>query len=295
MNKHSGFHSEINYHHLNDLLRGRAVSDGACPLCGPTRQQPFNRKRKVLRAWHLGDGAISFRCARCGASGVAFRDERSDRVMPPKHEVREGPSMEEIERIEKARWLYHQARPADDEGRAYFEGRGLDWLPEVARQMRFARVFFRGFDGEHPALIMPLYTFDQRHLNAVHKIALDLRDGANKRIKRTGGVQRGAAMMLGRPGGVLAVCEGLETGVGAIMGGVNEGAAVWCLGGTSGLQTLTPQPNVERLIVMADNDISKAGQQAAWACASLWSEDADVKVVKPRRAGTDFADTYRRA
>lgn len=44
--------------------------DLPCPKCGPQRQSPANRVRKVLRVWALSDGRHSYVCARCGAQGV---------------------------------------------------------------------------------------------------------------------------------------------------------------------------------------------------------------------------------
>ena len=59
--------------HLRHSARscgGRFPSDVACPICGPSRQEPENRKRKVLRVW-LANGFATYNCARCGAHGYA--------------------------------------------------------------------------------------------------------------------------------------------------------------------------------------------------------------------------------
>ncbi len=45
------------------------VSDHPCPNCGPDCRSPLNRKRKTLRVWNDGNGFISWRCARCDATG----------------------------------------------------------------------------------------------------------------------------------------------------------------------------------------------------------------------------------
>jgi hypothetical protein len=45
--------------------------DVACPLCGPDRRDPRNRRRKVLRVWHPKPGLATYNCKRCGAHGRA--------------------------------------------------------------------------------------------------------------------------------------------------------------------------------------------------------------------------------
>ena len=48
---------------------------------------------------------------------------------------------------------------------------------------------------------------------------------------------------------------------------------------------------VERLIVLADNDLNRAGQNAAEACKRRWLEAGRrVALLMPDRPGTDFND-----
>jgi phage/plasmid primase-like uncharacterized protein len=93
--------------------------------------------------------------------------------------------------------------------------------------------------------------------------------------------------------GPLCIAEGLETAVGAIMGGINEGAPVWALSGTSFMAELGPIMGVNRLIIACDND--KPGRAAAYKCARLWKERAAVDIVWPDKKGADWADVCRRA
>jgi hypothetical protein len=55
------------------------IHDIACPLCGPDRNAPANRIRRVLRVWHVSPGLITYSCARCGETGHV-RDRRGSRV-----------------------------------------------------------------------------------------------------------------------------------------------------------------------------------------------------------------------
>ena len=62
----------LSYDDLTDLAGHRTITDVPCPLCGPGRRSPANRKRKVLRIWRTEHGFASYCCARCGASGYAL-------------------------------------------------------------------------------------------------------------------------------------------------------------------------------------------------------------------------------
>lgn len=55
---------------LDRLCGNKAVSDAACPACGPDCKTPVNQRRKVLRIWHDGE-FITYKCARCEAAGYA--------------------------------------------------------------------------------------------------------------------------------------------------------------------------------------------------------------------------------
>lgn len=62
----------LDYDMLADLCnRKLGMHDVACPLCGPSRRSPVNRKRQVLRIWHREPGFASYCCQRCGAQGYA--------------------------------------------------------------------------------------------------------------------------------------------------------------------------------------------------------------------------------
>jgi len=112
-------------------------------------------------------------------------------------------------------------------------------------------------------------------------------------VKRSAGEIWGSAMMLGRRGPRLAVCEGLETAIGILMN--DPEVPVWALSGASFLAGFGPIEDVAELLIYADNDANKAGQRAARACRDLWHEEGRmVTIVTPRRSGDDFADVYRR-
>ena len=61
----------LTYLELEPLLRGHFRIDVACPVCGPLRSTPAKQHAKKLRVWRLGEGALTYCCARCRAKGTA--------------------------------------------------------------------------------------------------------------------------------------------------------------------------------------------------------------------------------
>lgn len=76
--------AEIGFEVLDRLSAGKAISDAACPICGPDCKTESNKRRKVLRIW-CDDGFITYKCARCPASGWA--KPGSGYVTQPRREV----------------------------------------------------------------------------------------------------------------------------------------------------------------------------------------------------------------
>ncbi|WP_167484003.1 DUF7146 domain-containing protein [Mesorhizobium tamadayense] len=203
------------------------------------------------------------------------------------------------ERIEAARMAYARGKAARGTlAERYFVRRGLD-VPEVLwRQLRFDPAC-RMQEGIFPAVLMPLRDCLSFEIVGVHKIALEP-DAANARradgrkLKKSAGRVKGAAMMLGRPGENLAVCEGLETALGMRMSGLCQGWPIWALTGASFLAELQPVPGVERFLIGADNDPSGVGLKAARAAAMRWRDaGVPVEIGWPTTSGKDFADVYR--
>lgn len=101
---------------IRDFTAGAkgAHVDVPCPLCGPDRHSPINRRRKVLRAWIVSPEFITYVCARCDARGFA-RD--GDAQVDPdalERARREAEALEHqttAERLGKARWLWRRRRP----------------------------------------------------------------------------------------------------------------------------------------------------------------------------------------
>ncbi len=95
------------------------------------------------------------------------------------------------------------------------------------------------------------------------------------------------------PHGVLGLCEGIETGLSAML--ACPGLPVWAALSTTGLEQALLPPEVRRVVILADHDPSGAGARAAEAAAAkLRLEGREVSIALPPRAGDDFNDMLRR-
>ena len=106
---------------IENLTFGRfGTFDVACPLCGPERRKPINRRRKVLRVWRLEQGFMTYHCARCGARGHVRNDcsrpqidraEFEQRLAAARAEAAERQCLSAAERLAKALWLWKSRKP----------------------------------------------------------------------------------------------------------------------------------------------------------------------------------------
>jgi hypothetical protein len=136
----------INLPTIEDLAFGRfGTFDVPCPICGPERRKPINRRRKVLRVWRLEPGFATYHCARCGESGHV-RDNNSKpqinrveferRLAAARAEAAERERVSASERLEKALWLWNSRKP----------------ITEGVPPWKYLRVV-RGYTGEIPATL----------------------------------------------------------------------------------------------------------------------------------------------
>lgn len=108
--------SAIDLETIERLTGGRpGVYDVPCPLCGPARQKPLNRRKPVLRVWRFDAGFATFHCARCGERGHV-RSSSAVRLNPAvieraRWEAAERERVVVASRLTKARWLWSKRRP----------------------------------------------------------------------------------------------------------------------------------------------------------------------------------------
>ncbi|MEI4234782.1 DUF7146 domain-containing protein [Roseovarius sp. D22-M7] len=87
----------------------------------------------------------------------------------------------------------------------------------------------------------------------------------------------------------LALSEGIETGL-AVMTACPD-LPVWATLSTSGLEQIDLPPAAQRVLILADHDVSGAGLRAAEACARrLRAQGRDVAIARPPEEGQDFND-----
>jgi hypothetical protein len=105
---------------IDRLAPDTGVIDVACPICGPERRSPINRRRKVLRVWRLESSFATYHCARCGARGHVRDDyskpqidrtEFERRLAAARAEAVERERSSAAERLSKALWLWKGRKP----------------------------------------------------------------------------------------------------------------------------------------------------------------------------------------
>jgi hypothetical protein len=245
------------------------IFDVSCPLCGPLRQSPGNRVRRVLRVWYTAPGFIGFCCARCGEEGFA-----RDRAAPRTNAVTRTRVQTEIEQharaaaadqLKKAVWLWRSRQPL----------RGTI----AERYLRDARAYggplpptlgFLQARGEYPPAMIAAFgipdepephtlVLPDANVRGVHLTRL-ARDGSDRdrseKAKIMIGHSKGCPIVLSPPtdGLGLAIAEGIESSLSAFEA---TGLCTWAAGSSSRLLALADAiPNwVESVTILADDDV----------------------------------------
>jgi hypothetical protein len=263
---------------LLDQITGSrfGVFDIACPECGPERRSLANRVRKVMRVWRLESGFGTYHCARCGASGYT-RDPFAAAPPDPvkgaaaRKQVAERERLANIERRDKARWLWSQRRPiAGSPAEVYLrEVRGyhgplpttLGYLPALGQHLD-AMIAAYGLAGEWEAGTLAIA---DDAVCAVHltRLAPDgLAKAGTDADKITIASPSGLPIVLAPPNDLLglAITEGIEDAL-----SVHEatGLGAWAAGSASFMPALGPvvPDYVECVTIYAHRD--RAGHDGA--------------------------------
>jgi putative DNA primase/helicase len=145
-----------------------------------------------------------------------------------------------------------------------------------------------------PAMLAPVVNVTGEQIG-VHLTYLR-RDGGGKATlpkeyqRECRGVIHGGAIRLAEPNpdAELVVGEGVESTFSAmqLFGGVG-----WAAVYAGGLKTMELPPDVRRIIIAADNDVSGAGQRNALDAHDRWTaEGRSVRIKTPPDVGDDFND-----
>jgi putative DNA primase/helicase len=145
----------------------------------------------------------------------------------------------------------------------------------------------------HPAMIA-MVTDPSGKPVTIHKTHLTA-DGqkapvADPRMFMPGTIPPGSAVRLMPAGPKLAIAEGIETAM-AVM--KLFGLPCWAALDANKLERFEPPPNVEQLLIMADNDTNGTGQTAAEKLAKRLSIKCEIHV--PNQGETDWNDVWRSA
>jgi putative DNA primase/helicase len=168
----------------------------------------------------------------------------------------------------------------------YLHHRGLELPPTPV--LRWApRCWNRETGQELPAMLARVDGSDGKFI-ALHRTWL-LPNGSGKAVLREPkwslGSTKGAAVRLAPLGPVLAVAEGIETALTAIVAGVPAWAAL-SAGGIEGL--VLPRESVE-ITIIADHDRSGIGERVAQRAGQRFlAEGRRVRIARPPEPGTDL-------
>jgi putative DNA primase/helicase len=193
-----------------------------------------------------------------------------------------------VQRIALARRIWRAARDARGSPVArYLGGRGITMPPP--RSLRYVPALRRP-DGTYAPAMVARVDGPDGVLIGVHRTWL-ARDAAGiwrRRDRAMLGCAAGGAVRLAPAAEVLLIGEGIETVLATMQATAMPG---WAAMSTSGLMALVLPAVVGNVIILADNDLSGAGERAAIAAAARWlPEGRRVRIAMPPASGTDFAD-----
>jgi Toprim domain len=198
------------------------------------------------------------------------------------------------DRGDLVRRLWRDALPvAGTLGERYLQNRGLTLPADLSpRVLRFHPKCAFGPGVKVPALVVAFESIEPNGAEqpvAIHRIGLDV--AGDKIGKRMLGPVRGAAVKLDPRGAAtheLCVAEGIETALAVRSAGW---APIWACGSAGAIARLELIPGITRIVIFADNDQNRTGQNAAHACAERWAAAGRrVRVYTPLVPGSDWLD-----
>jgi len=144
--------------------------------------------------------------------------------------------------------------------------------------------------GQHQAMVALIRNSKGEPIS-IHRTYLTP-DGKEKKIMPPIETITGGCIRLGEPNDTLILAEGIETAL-AAWAYLQEPA--WATISAHGLAEFKSIPrHVKNVIVVADNDKSFTGQEAAFACAKTMKQRLKVvtEVVMPAEMGMDMLDQW---
>jgi hypothetical protein len=173
----------------------------------------------------------------------------------------------------------------------YLAGRGID-VRELDNLGYHRRLWHKWTDTNRPAMVASMHNAKGR-IVAIHRTWLQLKmDGVVKAKiepnKAYLGPANGCVVRLAPAAPAMVLGEGIETTASAMRRFRLPGWAA-CTGGN--LEVLVLPDLVREVIIAADNDKERAGEEAAIKAAWRFiSEGRKVEIIMPREVGLDFND-----
>jgi len=250
-----------------------------CPCCGWDKE----RSNDSLEVRCTLTEA-SYRCHYCGTKGSSEGYEVDEQE-------------EEDARAEKRRralQIWDECEPIKSDGLAvvYLRARGLELPPDPDAVLRWHWRCPFGPGQRLPCMVAPFRHVLTDQITGIHRTHIVSARGGEADRMALGDLIGSAVKLwpLG-DGESLAVGEGVENVLSAIELGEAEPPA-WAMTVANNLARLPVIPQVRRLTIVADNDPSRTGEQAARELRRRWA-GRDVVIKMPTEHG-DFNDLLRR-
>jgi putative DNA primase/helicase len=287
---------------------------GGCPCCGGKDRFRFDNK---------GDNGTFF-CNNCG-SGDGFRLIQLYRSCQPKESlqlVTDALNCKEISTIPRQTYVtispesdqkliqakQEQLQKTWNEAKEITPGDSVHTYLTVTRKLPLCEI--PAVLRIHPGL--PYYSEDKKYLGtyptmlgkvgtvndelvSLHRTYLT-NEGYKAPVPKPKklmtaiyeGATKGAAIRLYTASETLILGEGIET---SICGALSLGLPAWACVTALGLETVRLPGSVQKVIVLVDNDESKAGQQAAEKLTiRMIREGRRIKRLMPEQLGKDWLD-----
>lgn len=275
-----------------ELRRLGSAYVGACPACGYRGFQIQERDGKTLFHCH-GGGCEQSRVIDVLRKAGLWGLQPASVGLSPHHWCRDL-SNDTGRGAELARDLWRRSRPAEGSPvETYLRARGYAGLiPPALRYLPNARHKETGTSSA--AMIAAVTRYPANRIIAVHRTFIRA-DGTGKaRVepnKKTLGPVSGGAVRLAKAGPVVAISEGIETGLSILVATRIPTWAALSAGGIKAL-VLPPLPLASEVTIAADAD--PVGIAAAHDAAQRWHhEGRTVRIACPPEPGTDFNDLLR--
>lgn len=293
---------------IADLARGRWKSilellwvdkkylvdkHGPCPMCGGKDRFRFDDKLNgmwICNQCGSGDGFALLKTLH-GWDFTRTCKEIASVMGEYSIEERKGTSQWNDRKREEMKLMFSESVPVSigDPVHTYLTSRCGD-ITGKTKNLRYHKELNHTVDGgKHPAMLA-LMGWDGRKFHGIHRTYLtnDGKKASVDPVRMSYGDL--GTVMLGEPGNVLGVSEGIET---ALCASQLFGIPVWSAICANGMEKFTPPEGVSKVCVFGDNDETFTGQASAYILAKKLSlSGINVEVIIPDKVGQDWADVF---